>query len=363
MAQKITVFAIVALLVICAGEGLAISQLYSQNSNLNSQVNALNAQLSNAKGEMYPMVLVDDINRTVTIPKEPERIVSLEPSNTQIVYVLGDGNRLVGVTQYDTWPAQLNSSIKSGNLSDVGGIIDGSINVESIIALKPDLVLAWGAPTEQASTIQQLASAGIPVLVLAPQNITMMENDVLMVGKALDSYQNATIAVSNMQRVINFIQAKESSIPASQRPSVFYEVWNDPLITTATTSFLGELFQLCGGENLIENVSDPYPTVSYETVVNLNPQIIIAPASLNETAQQLISTQPGFDQTSAAKNSRVYILEDYSDIQEPSPRVVVGLLEVAQIIYPNLFSNVTLNIFNDNTGVFNSTALQSFNTS
>jgi len=355
MSSKLTRVIIVLLLLAAVCEGFAISQLYTSNVNYSTEMSALQAQLSGPRGSLYPMTVVDDLNRTVTITHEPQRIVSLEPSDTQIVFTIGQGEKVVGATSWDHWPTLLTNSIASDEVATVGGVLSSSISVETVIGLNPDLVLA-GSLNEEGQIIQQLTSAGIPVLVLAPQTMGMIYNDVLLVGKVVNAYKNATSVVNDMRIVVNYVSAK---VKDAQRLSVFYEVWNNPLMTAAPTSFIGQLITLAGGSNLFSNATGQYPTVNPEAVVSLNPQIIITTNEFNMTAEQ-VAKQPGFQITDAAQAKRVFVLSDPDLIQQPSPRLVEGLLFLAKLIHPDLFNNTTITILNDFNGQFNDTSLSQF---
>lgn len=356
MASRLATAIIISLVVVAGSEGFVISSLYAGNANYASEISSLRAQLSQLQGSLYPMTVVDDLNRTVTINHEPERIVSLEPSDTQIVFAIGEGGKVVGATTYDDWPTALANSISSGEVVAVGGVLSNTISVETVAGLRPDLVLAWGVGGEETQIIQQLSNIGLPVLVLAPQNMNMIYSDVLLVGRALDAYQNATNVVGDMRLVLNYVSAKVSSSP---RPTVFYEVWNDPLLTAGAGSFIGQLISIAGGTNIFSNVTEQFPTVSPEAVVSLNPQVIVATNEFNMTTQQ-IADQPGFGATSAAQNGRIYVLSNPAILEEPAPRLIEGLLVLAELLHPDLFSNITLGIFNDSKGEFNESSLSQF---
>lgn len=336
---------IVVLLAASAGEGFEIAALQGNVAALNQQLGALKAQVSSP----YPLTLVDDMNRSVTIAHQPERIVSIEPSDTQIVFALGEGSKVVGATQYDDWPSSLVTEIGSGRVASVGGIVDSSVNVETVVGLAPDLVLAWGDGNEQAQTIRQIVNVGIPVLVLNPQNMNQIYGDVLLVGKALGASQNASLAVSNMKAVVSFVSDKVGGTPT---PSVFYEIWNDPIITAGSTSFISELISEGGGVNVFSNSTEQYPTVGAETVVALNPQVILASSEFNMTVAQ-VGKQPGFATTAAVQSGRVYIIQNPSTLQEPGPRLIEGLLTLAELLHPGAFSAQPPNVIDDATGEFN----------
>jgi iron complex transport system substrate-binding protein len=216
-----------------------------------------------------------------------------------------------------------------------------------------------GTLNEKGQIIEQLSNSGIPVLVLAPENMGMIYNDVLLVGKALNAHQNATNVVKDMHIVVNYVSAK---VNASQRPSVFYEVWNNPLMTAGPTSFIGQLITLAGANNIFLNVTEQYPTVNPEAVVTLDPEIIIATNEFNMTAEQ-VANQPGFQTTAAVKAKAVYVLSNPDLIEQPSPRLVEGLLVLAKLIHPNLFNSTTIAIFSDFSGEFNDTSLSQFSSS
>ncbi|MBN1995749.1 MAG: cobalamin-binding protein [Anaerolineae bacterium] len=281
-----------------------------------------------APAAAFPLTLTDDLDREVTLPARPERIVSLLPSNTEILFTVGAGDQVVGVTSYCNYPPEATSR------EPVGGITNKSLSVETIVALEPDLVLASDSQDEIIPVLEQ---ASLTVLALNPATFDDIYANIEMVGQATGHLDQATALTAEMRRRVATVSAKVDTIPADTRPSVFYEVWHDPLMTAGPNTFIGQMINIAGGKNIFADVNEDWPQVSAETIVERNPTIIFGPANhSDELTIEQITTRPGWADIAAVQNEQIYIL-DGDAVSRPGPRVVDVLEEIARDLYPDLF--------------------------
>jgi len=261
----------------------------------------------------------DDLGRLVAINGTPQRIISLAPSNTEILFALGLGNKVVGVTDYCDYPPE------ALNKTKVGGYVNPDI--EKIVALNPDLILvAYGTPMD---VINNLVGLGLTVFGIKTTDLDDLLNDIRTVGEITDKELEAqalTIAMaSKIQAVTNQTEELE------QRPRVFYIIWNDPLWTAGSGTFINELIEKAGGVNICQNISG-YATINLEEVVANNPEIIITSQWVYDWA--LNATE--LASTNASQTGRIYTRDD-DLVQRPGPRLVEGLEWFAHFIHPEIF--------------------------
>jgi iron complex transport system substrate-binding protein len=264
---------------------------------------------------------VDDLGRLVAINGTPQRIVSLAPSNTEILFALGLGDKVVGVTDQDDYPPEAAEKEK------VGGYINPDI--EKIVALKPDLVLvAYGTSMD---VIDSMVGLGLTVFGIKTTDLNDLLNDITTVGKITGKEAKATALTSEMENTIKAVAAKTAEL--QQRPRVFYIVGNGPLWTAGSGTFINELIEKAGGVNICENITG-YSEVSLEYVVACNPQIIITSSWPGVYEWAMNSTELGI--TDARQSGCVYTCDD-DLVQRPGPRLVEGLEWFAHFIHPEVF--------------------------
>lgn len=271
----------------------------------------------------YPLVLKDSYAREVTIPRLPERVISLAPSNTEIMFALGLGDKLVGVTDACNYPPEAE---KIEKFSYQGP------DMEKIIAAKPDLVLADSLTG--ANVVEQLQAAGIPVLAIRSNNIAQVLANIGLVGQATDSTRAADQLIAQMQARLQAVSSKLVTQPGVKETTVFYEVWNDDLQSIGPNTFLADVVDAAGGVSVTNDATTDWPLVNLESLIVKNPQVIILGHGA-ETPQQVI-TRATWQTIDAVKNGRVYTINQ--DIfNRPGPRVVDAVEQLARLLYPNLF--------------------------
>lgn len=279
---------------------------------------------------VYPLSLKDDLGRQVTVGQQPTRIVSLAPSNTEILFAIGAGSQVVGVTKYCNYPPEA-----AQEREIVGGFSADSLSVEKILALKPDIVFSAGSI--QRPIIEALEAAQVTVFALEAEDFAELYTDIMAVGDITGHEQEAEQVVEDMQARVEKIAAIVAGIPQDQRVKVFYEVWDEPLMTAGPRTFIGQVIEIAGGINIFADLEEEYPTVSAEAVVERNPDVILGPSSHAEgmTAEK-IGARPGWQEVKAVQNGRVLII-DGDIISRAGPRLVAALEEVARALYPHWF--------------------------
>lgn len=275
-----------------------------------------------------PLSIVDQLGRTVSIGKTPQRIISLAPSNTEILYALGLGDRVVGVTDYDDYPPEVKQK------QSVGGFADP--NLEKVVSLSPDLILA--APIHSTQVIPQLENKGLTVVALAPTTLDEVLQAITLVGQITGTSAKAKDLVDSMQKRIKAVTDKTDKLTSEQRPKVLYIVWNDPLMASGLGTFHDELIKKAGGVNMITDATG-YPSISLETVVQDNPDVILAGIGMGageDAPLTFAKEEPRLRDVSARLNNRVFGV-DSDTSGRAGPRIVDVLEEFARLIHPELF--------------------------
>jgi iron complex transport system substrate-binding protein len=271
-------------------------------------------------GEQTPIDYVfDDLGRLVAINGTPQRIISLAPSNTEVLFALGLEDEVVGVTDWCNYPPAALEKEKVGAYD--------TPNIEKIVALDPDLVLvAYGTSMDVINTLDGL---GLTVFGIESTDLDDVLTDIRTVGEITDKELEAQTLTSEMESRIEAVVDQTQEL--EQWPRVFYIVWHDPLWTAGAETFIHELIEKAGGVNICQNITG-YTTVSIEEVVARNPEVIIASEWSFEWAQNVTS----LNSTDARQNDRVYQGDD-DLVQRPGPRLVEGLEWFAYFIHPEIF--------------------------
>ncbi|MCE5336953.1 MAG: cobalamin-binding protein [Desulfobacteraceae bacterium] len=267
----------------------------------------------------------DQAGRTVSVPDNPERVVSLAPSVTEIVFALGEGDRLKGVTEHCDFPAAALA------LPKIGSYVH--LDLEKIVALKPDLCIGVrdGNPPNVAAKLQSL---GIPVYAVDPRNLGTIVNTVLEIGRILGATQRAeSLAKEMIQRIE---QVKDRLAGTEQRPRVFFQIGIVPLVSAGGNTIIHELITTAGGINLAVGPT-PYPRFSKEKVLALQPDVIIITSmTRGQDLEQVKADWEQYDSLPAVRSKRIAIV-DANLFDRPTPRIVEGLETLAEIIHPDLF--------------------------
>ncbi len=278
----------------------------------------------------YPLTVTDDLGREVTIPGRPDKIISLAPSNSEILFAVGAGDQVVGVTQYCNYPPEACQAKEV-----IGGFSPKSMSIEKILALEPDVVFSAGS--FHMPVIEALEKAGVPVVALDPQGFEGIYDDILLVGQITDHAEEAEALVADMKARVAAVTAAVADIPAEERLKVFYEVWDEPLMTAGPDTFIGQMIELAGGVNIFGDMEEQYPQVSAEVVIERNPDVILGPDShADALTPEKIAARPGWENIKAVQTGRIYTVNG-DIVSRAGPRVVDALETIAQLLYPERF--------------------------
>ncbi len=272
----------------------------------------------------FPVEVNDDTGEQVTVKEEPKRIVSLLPSMTETVYALDRGDRVVGVTTNDTYPKAVKKVEKVGDMK---------INVEKVVSLKPDLVLASPGMNGK-ETIDQLRKLGLTVIALEPKNLTEVFAQIEAVGKATGSAEKADQLIQKMNKERALAEKVASQVPKDQRAKVWVEVSPD-LFTAGNHTIMNELISLAGGDNVAKE-QEGWVQVSSEKVVKWNPDVILYTHTEKPAA---IASRGGWKSIEAVKEERIQSLPP-DIVSRPGPRITEGLLQITKAIYPEAYADV-----------------------
>jgi len=236
----------------------------------------------------------------------PQRIVSLTPHITEMLFAIGAGDQVVATDQASDYPTEVKKLPKVANYQ--------SLNSESLLAVKPDLVIAWGST--QALMQQQVQALGIPMILLKSQHLDDLPVELRLLGDKTGHHQQADqLATQIADKFTDFRQHSQ------QRPKIkaFYQLWYPPLTTVATGSFIQEIMTMCGAENPFADSKAPYPQLSEEAVLAADPQMIFATQHGSDLQHWL-----KWPQLSAVKHKQLYLLNaDW--LHRLAPRIVLGI--------------------------------------
>lgn len=270
----------------------------------------------------FPRSVTDFQGRTTAIASRPERIVSVGASNTEFLFALGAGDRVVGVDDFSDFPPE------AARKEKVGGV---KVNVEKVVGLRPDLVVMVKISD---GTVERLAGAGIAVVIVDPQSLAEVFRTAVLLGTVIGA--DGQRLASDLERRVDAVRERTRSAP---RPRVFHEVdASDPArpFTVGPGSYLSEIIDVAGGINVAARASSPYPQLSLEEVVRADPEVIVlADADYGVTPDQ-VAARLGWSALAAVRAGRVFPIAD-SLVSRPGPRVGEAAEAYARLLHPELF--------------------------
>jgi iron complex transport system substrate-binding protein len=275
------------------------------------------------------LTTIDQTGRRLVLPAPPARIISLVPSVTEILFTIGAQDRLVGVTDFCDYPAEARRK------PSVGGMLAPSL--ETIVALKPDLVVATTSGNRH-ETFDQLARLKIPVYLVNPITVADVLDLVSRVGRLTDRADAADRAVAALRERIQAVSARVAARP---RPRVLYVLWPDPLIVPARDALVSELIALAGGDSVTADGGQGYPRYSMEAALARNPEVIILASHGSERSPLVRSKWERFSQVPAVAAGRLHAM-DGNLMHRYGPRMVDGLEKLARLIHPEAFDRAAL---------------------
>ena len=256
------------------------------------------------------ILLRDDSNTDVRLAAPAKRIVSLAPNITEVVYAAGAGDKLVGTVDFSDYP------VAAKQLPRVGSY--ARVDVEAIVALKPDLVLAWDSGNPPAS-ITQLRKLGIPVFVTEPKTLDDVARDIERYSALAGTEALGKAAAKDFRTRLATLQKQY----AARKPvRVFYEVWDEPLMTVNGKQIISDVIRLCGGTNIFADLPALAPTVSVEAVLTANPDAIIA-GGMGEKNTAWLEPWKKWPRLKANAKGNLFFI-DPNLLQRHTPRLLDG---------------------------------------
>ncbi|BBB91891.1 MAG TPA: cobalamin-binding protein [Methylomusa anaerophila] len=262
----------------------------------------------------------DSLNRKIHIPVfKPQRIVSLSPGNTEIIYALGAGDRLVGVTTYCDYPED------AKKLPKVGGF--EKPDIEQILLLKPDLVIAGGS--FHTGAIRTLEKAGVPVVAVEPKNLAELTASVRLIATVIHETDNGEEAIARMEASVNKVRSRIGE--SAYRKKVFIEIWDMPLLAVGGKSYINDIITQAGGVNVAAGKETFYALCDDETLFSYDPDIYIVARHDRGGSRERVFRRFETEHVRAIRDNKVfYISDDYLD--RPGPRSFIALEQLADIL-------------------------------
>ncbi len=269
----------------------------------------------------------DSAGTTITLSGKATRIISLSPALTETIYAVGSST--IGNTTYCNYPEAAKTVQK------IGGYSAKSINIENIIALKPELVI--GELNAHKSLIEPLNKAGIKVMIVKLETFDDIFNAITLVGQVTGNSKPAADLTASLKRRIALVSEKIQRIPDEKRPTLFWEVWHEPLMTAGPNTFIGQIITAAGAKNIFGDLKENWPVVSFEAVLTKNPMYIASTFSHGpEMDNTKLKQRTGWASMTAVVQNRVLLFDD--DIfSRPGPRFVDAIELLAKALHPELF--------------------------
>ncbi len=270
-----------------------------------------------------PRTFVDDLGRKIYLAKVPKRIVSLAPSITEMLFAIGAGDAVVGVTEFCDYPPEARTKARVG---------DSRPNLEAILALEPDLVLAMDVVRDDVlKTLQRLK---IPVFIMEARSFEHVYSHIQTLGRILHRVKEADALAHDVRRDVQAIGETTKSLP---KPRVLYVVYHDPFITVGPGSFIHHLLELAGGDNVAKDAGLAYPRLSMEVVLQKDPEILLFPSMEGQGSPETDLAQwTRWTAMTAVKHKRLHFVP-WTLISRPGPRIGQGLAALARLIHPEAF--------------------------
>lgn len=260
--------------------------------------------------QIFAIEVIDDIGRRIKLESPAKRIISLAPHITENLFSAGIGDRVVGTVNFSDYPEQAKS------ITQVGGY--NNINIEKIISLQPDIIIAW-KEGNQKSQIDKLIALSIPVYINEPTRLEDIASDIKRFGIIADNEDEAN---KNADYFLTQLKYLESNYAEKSKISVFYQVWHNPLITVNHDQIIGHIIELCGGNNIFANLTALTPKISVEAVIASNPQVIIA-SGMDQSRPEWLDDWRKWDYLTAVKEENLFFINP-DIIQRHTMRMLIG---------------------------------------
>lgn len=284
---------------------------------------ALTPAPNNNPAQGFPVSILDDVGRLVEVKSPPERIISLAPSNTEILFALGLADRVVGVDDYSDFPPEAKGKERVGSFAKT--------SIEKVVSLGPDLILA--TEIHLKTVVPELERRGLTVILLQPKRLEGVLDSIRLVGNVTGREREASSLAAELEGRIDRVASRVAL--ARERPRVFFEL-SPELHSVGPGSFVDDMLTKAGGENIASDSLTQWPQLSQEVLLLKDPQVILLsdhPAGENP---ERVRSRPGWQGVSAVAGGLIFTINpDLAN--RPGPRAVEGLEEIARALHPELF--------------------------
>lgn len=271
--------------------------------------------------------IIDDTGREVNVTAGADKIISLSPANTEILFSLGLDEEIVGVTDFCNYPEAALEKEKVGGYS--------TVDIERIIELEPDVVFGEAGHEEFA---QQLTDVGIPVVLFKATTLDILMDDIEVVGQITGKEDVASTLISDLESRINSVSSMANDLDGNIK--VFYVLWNDPLMSAGPGTFIDEIITTAGGINIAGEVDTSWPMFDLEWLIDNDPDVIIlSPHGSSGVSKEDLMADPNFSTINAVQNGYVYEMSNSDIMLRPGPRIVDAIEEVYSFMPGNVWEN------------------------
>ena len=260
----------------------------------------------------------DDFGDPIVVKSTPSRVVSLNPATTDLIFALGAGDRLVGRTHWDLYPEAAKA------VPDLGSGIRP--NVEAVLGARPDLVILYASKDNRAAA-SELRAAGVNTLSLKIDHIADFHRAARTIGRLLGDSARGSLVSDSVEKTLKRVRAATQSLT---KPTVFWHIWDAPVITIGRGSYMNELIEIAGGTNVYGDIAETSPAVSIEDVLKRNPRFIIT----GPEGSRKISADPRWSQAQAVKERRLLVV-DTTIVGRPSVRLGEAAESLARLFHPD----------------------------
>lgn len=276
----------------------------------------------------FPLKVKDDLGREIEIVKKPERLVSLSPSNTEILFALGMDSHIVGVTEYCNYPEEARRKPKVGGFADP--------DIEKIVSLNPDLVLSFGLV--QIPVVKLLEKRGLKTFWVNPHTIRDILFSIEKIGMITGSLYKAKKLKDHMEVRLRNIREGLKDIPEEKRPTIFRVMGLNPLSTVGGDSFQTDLFYVAGGRNIFSDIKRDYFEIEETMIFERNPDIVLICGEDEKVLKKRLKEHVAFKNLPSVKDDRILVIS-CDLLCRPGPRIVDAVEKVSSYLHPERFSN------------------------
>ena len=263
--------------------------------------------------------IVDDFGDTVAVAAPPARIVSLNPTTTEILFAIGAGQKVVGRTAYDLFPPQVET------VPDLGPGL--SPNVEAVLAAHPDLVILYASEGNRDAA-RRLRATGIRTASFRIDRIRDFDRVTRLLGQLIGDTTSARITVDSVNATLARVRSATANLP---HPRVFWPFWESPILSVGGGSFVNELIVSAGGVNVFGDIPQPSPTVSFEELLKRDPDVIMT----GPRTEAKLTADPKWLTLRAVREKR-FLMIDTTIVNGPSPRVGASAMSIARLLHPDV---------------------------